>query len=108
MEGFRAPQDILTTESSNQRPHVWADRRSSSFRPRFPPPPLQQGILLPLENRLGFHQGCNKLPSTPHPGQQNPEQAESWMEPRTGLFLLPNAFFVEGELTSDGYQLTSQ
>jgi len=29
-------------------------------------------------------------------------------KPRGRLFLLPDIFFVEGELTSNGYQLTSQ
>ena len=29
-------------------------------------------------------------------------------EPWSRLFLLPDTFFVEGELTSNGYQLTSQ
>jgi hypothetical protein len=105
---FCAPQDILTTQTSDQCPHVWADRRSASFPPRFPPPPVQKGILPPLENRLGFHQCWDKLPSTPHPGQQNPEQAESWIEPRAGMFLLPDTFFVEGQLTSESDEFTSE
>jgi len=108
MDCFGAPQDILTTQSSDQRPHVWANRWSASFPPRFPPPPLQKGILVPLENRLGFHQFHDKLPSAPYLGQQNPEQPESWMEPRARLSLLPDAFFVEGELTSNGNQFTSE
>jgi hypothetical protein len=58
---------------------------------------LQKGILVPLENRLGFHQFRDKLPSAPHLGQQNPEQPESWMEARARLSLLPDAFCLEGE-----------
>lgn len=33
---------------------------------------------------------------------------ESRGEPRSRLFLLPDTFFVKGELTSNGHQLTSQ
>jgi hypothetical protein len=62
-DGFRTPQDILTTQSSDPRSHFWADRRSSSLAPRFPAPPLQKGILMPLENRPWFHQIGGLLPS---------------------------------------------
>ena len=84
---FHTPQDILTTESLNQRQHFGADRWPACFAPGFPAPPLQKGILPPLKNRLGFHQCCDKLPSTQHSGEQNPGQPESWMEPRPGLLL---------------------
>jgi hypothetical protein len=55
MEPFSAPQGILTTESSDQRLYVWAERWTASFPLGFSPPPLVKGTVMALENRLGFH-----------------------------------------------------
>jgi hypothetical protein len=65
-------------------------------------------MLMPLEHGLGFHQLGRRLPSAPHLGQQHPQEAKRRVKPRAGLSLLANALFVEGELTSHGYNLTSQ
>ena len=63
---------------------------------------------MPFENTLWLHQVCDRFPPTPNYGQQHPQETESLGEPRSRLFLLPDTFFVEGELTSNGHQLTSQ
>ena len=36
---------------------------TASFPSRFPAPPLEKGMLVPLEHRLGFHQLGRRLPS---------------------------------------------
>ena len=52
VDGFRAPQDIFTTQASDQGSRFWAEGWTASFSPRFPPPLLQKGIRMPLENRV--------------------------------------------------------
>ena len=108
MDGFGTPQDILATQTSDQRSHFLADGWTASFPSRFPAPPLEKGMLMPLEYRLGFHQLGRRLPSGPHPGQQHPQEAKRWVKPRAGLSLLADTFFANGELTAHGYHLTSQ
>src|SRR5215831_4692815 len=77
------------------------------FRRDFQLPPLEKGMLMPLEHGLGFHQvGCG-LPSAPPPGQQHPQEAKRRVKPRAGLSLLADTFSVKGELTAHGYHLTS-
>src|SRR6516165_10211923 len=75
---------------------------------RFPAAPLEKGMPMPLEHRLGFHQLVRRLPSGPHPGHQHPQEAKRRVKPRAGLSLLADTFFVKGELTAHGYHLTSQ
>src|SRR5215468_1394280 len=106
MDGFGTPQDILATQTSNQRSHFLADGWTASFPSRFPAPPLKKGILMPLEHRLGFHQLGRRLPPGPYPGQQYPQEAKRRVKPRAGLSLLADTFFVKGELTAHGYHLT--
>jgi hypothetical protein len=36
--------------------HFLADGWTASFPSRFAAPPLEKGVLMPLEHRLGFHQ----------------------------------------------------
>src|SRR5215471_10132141 len=108
MDCFGAPQNILTTQPSNQRSHFLADGWTASFASRFPAPPLEKGMLMPLEHGLGFHQLGRRLPSAPHPGQQHPQEAKRRVKPRAGLSLLTDTFDVERELTSHGYHLTAQ
>jgi hypothetical protein len=108
MDGFGTPQDILATQTSDQRSHFLTDGWTASFPSRFPAPPLEKGMLMPLEHRLGFHQLGRRLPSSPYPGQQHPQEAKRWVKPRAGLFLLADTFFVKVELTAQGYHLTSQ
>src|SRR6516225_10991636 len=97
MDGFGTPQDILATQTSDQRSHFLAYGWTAPFPSRFPAPPLAKGMLMPLEHGLGFHQVGRGLPSAPHPGQQHPQEATR------GYFLCKR-----GELTSHGYHLTSQ
>ena len=106
-DGFGTPQDILATQTSDQRSHFLADGWTASFPSRFPAPPLEKGMLIPLEHRLGFHQLGRRLPSGPYPGQQHPQEAKRRVKPRAGLSLLADTFFVKGELTAHGYHLTS-
>ena len=108
MDCFGAPQDILATETSDQRSHFLADGWTASFASRFPAPPLEKGMLMPFEHGLGFHQVGRRLPSGPHARQQHPQEAKRRVKARARLSLLANAFFVEGELTSNGYHLTAQ
>src|SRR5215467_2223250 len=54
MDGFGTPQDILATQRSDQRSHFLADGWTASFPSGFPAPPLEKGMLMPLEHRLGF------------------------------------------------------
>src|SRR5215469_13321664 len=105
---FGAPQDILATQTSDQRSHLLAYGWTASFASRFPAPPFEKGMLMPFEHRLGFHQLGRRFPSDPHPGQQHPQEAKRRVKPRAGLSLLADIFFVEGELTSNGYHLTCQ
>src|SRR6516165_2214628 len=107
MDGFGTPQDILTTQTSDQRSHFLVDGWTASFPSRLPAPPLEKGMLMPLEHRLGFHQLGRRLPSAPCSGQQHPQEAKRRVKPRAGLSLLVDTFFVKGELTSHGYHLTS-
>jgi hypothetical protein len=65
-------------------------------------------MLMPLEHGLGFHQFGRRLPSGPDARKQHPQEAKRRVKARAGLSLLANAFFVEGELTSNGYYLTAQ
>ena len=67
MDCFGAPQDILPTQTSNQRSHFLADGWTASFASRFPAPPFEKGMLMPLEHGLGFHQLGRRFPSAPHP-----------------------------------------
>src|SRR5215472_8325819 len=67
MDGLGTPQDILAIQTSDQRSHFLADGWTASFPSRFPAPPLQKGMLMPLEHRLGFHQLGRSLPSGPYP-----------------------------------------
>src|SRR6516162_7549953 len=108
MDCFGAPQDILATQTSDQRSHFLADGWPASFPSRFPAPPFEKGMLMPLEHRLGLHQVGRRLPSAPNPGQHHPQEAKRQVKPRAGLSLLADAFDVEGELTSHGYHLTPQ
>src|SRR5215470_5982951 len=100
MDGLGTPQDILATQTSDQRSHFLADGWTASLPSRFPAPPL--------EHRLGFHPLGRSLPSGPYPGQQHPQEAKRRVKPRAGLSLLADTFLVKGELTSHGYHLTSQ
>jgi hypothetical protein len=106
MDCFGAPQDIRPTQTSDQRSHFLADGWTASITSRFPAPPFEKGMLMSFEHRLGFHQVGRRLPSGPDARQQHPQEAKRRVKPRAGLSLLTNAFFVEGELTSNGYHLT--
>src|SRR3974377_919757 len=108
MDGFGTPQDILATQTSDQRSHFLAYGWTAPFPSRFPAPPLEKGMLMPLEHRLGFHQRGRRLPSRPCPGQQHPQEAKRRAKPRAGVSLLAYTFFVKGELTAHGYHLISQ
>src|SRR3974377_221560 len=108
MDCFGAPQDILATQTSDQRSHFLADGWTTSFASRFPAPPLEKGMLMPFEHRLGFHQLGSRLPSGPDALQQDPPAAKRRVKERGGLSLLANVFFVEDQLTSNGYHLTAQ
>src|SRR6516162_3829484 len=108
MDGFGTPQDILATQTSDQSSRFVADGWTASFPSRFPAPPLEKGMLMPLEHRLGFHQVGRGLPSAPYPRQQHPQEAKRGVKPRAGLSLLADTFFVKGELTAHSYHLTSQ
>src|SRR6516162_5137653 len=108
MDGFGTPQDILATQTSDQRSHFLADAWTTSFASRFPAPPLEKGMLMPLEHRLGFHQLGRRLPSGPDPVQPHPQQAKRRVKPRAGLSLLADTFFVKCELTAHGYHIPSQ
>src|SRR3974390_223668 len=108
MDCLGAPQDILATQTSDQRSHFLADGWTASFPSRSPAPPLEKAMLLSVEHRLGFHQLGRRLPSGPYPGQQHPQEAKRWVKPRAGLSLLADTFFVRGELTAHGNHLTSQ
>src|SRR6516225_6669503 len=81
MDGFGTPKDILATQTSDQRSHFLADGWTASLPSRFPAPPLEKGMLMPLEHRLGFHQLGRRLPSGPYPGQQHPQEAKRWRDP---------------------------
>jgi hypothetical protein len=50
MDGFGTPQDILSTQTSNQRSHFLADGWTAPFPSRFPAPPLEKSMLMPLEH----------------------------------------------------------
>src|SRR3974377_1573876 len=76
MDGFGTPQNILATQPPDQCSHFLADGWTASFPSRFPAPPLEKGMLMPLEHGLGFHQVGRRLPSAPHPGQQHPQEAK--------------------------------
>src|SRR5262249_18964324 len=108
MDGFGTPQDIFATQTSDQRSHFLADGGQASFPSRFPAPPLEKGMLMPLEHRLGFHQFGRRLPSGPHPRQQHPQEAKRRVKPRAGLSLPADTFSVKRELTPHGYRLPSQ
>ena len=108
VDGFRAPQDILTTQASDQGSRFWADGWTASFPPRFPPPPLQQGTRMPLENASWVSSGRLQTSIRPTPLTQHPQETKCRVKSRTGLSLLPDTFFVEGELTSNRNQFTSQ
>src|ERR1700739_916435 len=108
MDCFGAPQDILPTQTSDQRSHFLADGWTASTTSRFPAPPFEQGMLMPFEHRLGLHQVGRRLPFGPDARQQHPQEAKRRVKPRTGLSLLADTFFVEGELASNGHYLTSQ
>jgi hypothetical protein len=56
IDGVGAPQDILATQTLDQRTHFLADSWTASFPSRFPAPPLEKGMLMPFEHRFGFHQ----------------------------------------------------
>jgi hypothetical protein len=63
---------------------------------------------MPFENSLWLHQVCHRFATTHSKLLTTARETESRREPRSRLFLLPDTFFVEGELTSNGHQLTSQ
>src|SRR6516162_9212260 len=108
MDGFGTPQDILATQTSDQRSHFLAYGWTAPFPSRFPAPPLEKGMLMPLEHRVGFHQLGRKLPSGPHPGKQHPQEAKRRVKPRSELSLLADTLCVKDELTAHGYHLTTQ
>ena len=97
MDGLGTPQDILATQTSDQRSHFLAYGWTAPFPSRFPAPPLEKGMLMPRENGLGFHQVGRRLPSAPHPGQQHPQEAKRRVKPGAGLSLLADTFFVCAE-----------
>jgi hypothetical protein len=56
MDCFGAPQDIVATQTPDQRSHFLVDGWTASFASRFPAPPVEKGFLMPFEHSLGFHQ----------------------------------------------------
>ena len=108
MDGFGTPQNILATQPPDQCSHFLADGWTASFPSRFPAPPLEKGMLMPLEHVLGFISSAADFHPVHTPGQQHPQEAKRRVKPRAGLSLLADTFFVKGELTAHGYHLTSQ
>ena len=108
MDPFGTPQDILPTQSSDQRPHLLADLGASRFASTLPASPWAKGLTLPLENCLWLHQLDRRFPSIPDCRQPDPQEAKSWRETRSTLVLLLDAFFVERKLTAQANQLTAQ
>jgi hypothetical protein len=64
------------SRTSDQYSHFLADGWTASFAPRFPAPPFEKGMLMPLEHGLGFHQLGRRFPSGPDARKQHPQEAK--------------------------------